>query len=68
MKLLNSSTPVNEFYNVRDFPTVETNSVSAPNLDVLYSYGVLDLSGSDIVLTVPEIEQKRFWSFVVYDL
>ncbi|KAK6221169.1 hypothetical protein QIS74_04898 [Colletotrichum tabaci] len=68
MKLLSSSTSVNEFYNVRDFPTVETNSVSAPNLDVLYSYGVLDLSESDVVLTVPEIEQERFWSFVVYDL
>lgn len=59
---------VNEFLHIRDFPTPETNSFIAPNLDVLYSFGILDLSQTDVVLTIPEIDPARFWSFVIYDL
>jgi hypothetical protein len=38
-----------------------------PNADTLYSTAVLDLSAEDLIVTVPEVDPGRFWSFSFYD-
>ncbi|KAM5383445.1 hypothetical protein ACJZ2D_002138 [Fusarium nematophilum] len=68
IKRIGTDAPPNEFPHVRDFPTPGSNSVVAPNMDVLYSFSTLDCSGSEVVLEIPEIDHGRFWSFVVWDL
>ncbi|KAH9225201.1 hypothetical protein K456DRAFT_44101 [Colletotrichum gloeosporioides 23] len=50
----------------REFPTPETNSIVAVNVDVLYSFGVLDLSEADVLLGVPEFDDC-YWSYLIWD-
>ncbi len=38
-----------------------------PNVDTLYSRVVLDLSEYDVILTVPNITDGRYWVYPVYD-
>ena len=43
-------------------------SLVKPNVDTLYISAVVDLSHEDLVLTVPNISDGRYWSFAWYDL
>ncbi|KAJ0376424.1 hypothetical protein COL26b_005237 [Colletotrichum chrysophilum] len=54
------------YLHTREFPTPETNSIVAVNVDVLYSFGVLDLSEADVLLGVPEFDD-RYWSYLIWD-
>jgi hypothetical protein len=38
-----------------------------PNSDTLYSTAVFDLSAEDLIVTVPEVDVGRFWSFSFFD-
>jgi len=46
----------------------QDTTVVRPNVDTLYSTGILDLSQDDLVLTVPNISDGRYWLFPFYDL
>ncbi|KAJ6626692.1 hypothetical protein B0H10DRAFT_1780846, partial [Mycena sp. CBHHK59/15] len=39
-----------------------------PNVDTLYSEGLIDLSGGDVVATMPTMEAGRFYVWPFYDL
>jgi hypothetical protein len=39
-----------------------------PNVDTLYSMAAIDLSHSDVVLTIPPVDDSRFYVFPFYDL
>jgi hypothetical protein len=47
-------------------PSAKT--VVRPNVDTLYSTAILDLSQDDLILTVPNISDGRYWLFPFYDL
>ncbi|KAI8296015.1 hypothetical protein K4K59_004309 [Colletotrichum sp. SAR11_240] len=64
--ILSQSSPANQYLHTREFPTPETNSIVAVNIDVLYSFGVLDLSEADVLLGVPEFDD-RYWSYLIWD-
>lgn len=48
-------------------PYYYNGGVGGPNVDTLYSSGFFDLSGGNLIVTVPEVGQGRYWSFVFYD-
>lgn len=62
------ATSANQFIHVSSFPSPESSGVIAPNIDTLYSFAVLDLSGNDVILGIPAINDDRFWNYAVYDL
>ena len=41
--------------------------VVRPNVDTIYSTGVFDLSATDVVVTLPAMEEDRFYLFGFYD-
>lgn len=58
---------VNEIYHQRRLATPNDPGVIKPNVDTLYSKAVLDLSTHDVVLTIPEINDGRYWLYPIYD-
>ncbi|KAJ7631867.1 hypothetical protein DFH06DRAFT_1140233 [Mycena polygramma] len=44
------------------------HTIVLPNVDTLYSEGLLDLSGGDVVATMPPLEKGRFYVWPFYDL
>ncbi|KAI8271634.1 hypothetical protein K4K56_003159 [Colletotrichum sp. SAR 10_98] len=64
--ILSQSSPANQYLHTREFPTPETNSIVAVNVDVLYSFGVLDVSEADVFLGIPEFDD-RYWSYLIWD-
>lgn len=60
--------PFNTIHNeARCFTPADTVIVT-PNSDTPYSFAWLDLRAEPMVLTVPPIEEGRYWSFQVIDL
>lgn len=47
--------------------TASTRNVVRPNVDTLYAAGTFDLSANDVGLTVPDMEEDRFYLFAFYD-
>ncbi|KAJ7690608.1 hypothetical protein B0H14DRAFT_3665311 [Mycena olivaceomarginata] len=43
-------------------------TIILPNVDTLYSEALLDLSGADVVATMPAMEEGRFFVWPFYDL
>lgn len=58
---------MNEIFHQRNLASVSSSAVIKPNTDTLYSRVVLDLSQNNVVLTVPNISDGRYWSYPVYD-
>ena len=48
-------------------PFYYNGGVGGPNVDTLYSTGFFDLSGGSLIVTVPEVDQGRYWSFAFFD-
>ncbi|KAJ7482013.1 hypothetical protein FB451DRAFT_1444865 [Mycena latifolia] len=44
------------------------HTIILPNVDTLYSEGLIDLSGGDVVATMPALEAGRFYVWPFYDL
>lgn len=42
-------------------------SVVLPNVDTIYALAAIDLSSTDLVLTVPPIQPNRYYLFAFYD-
>ena len=58
---------VNQIFHQRNLASVGDPGVIKPNVDTLYSRVVLDLSKQDVVLTVPNITDGRYWNYPVID-
>jgi hypothetical protein len=61
-----SKAPINQFANLKEYPSVSNHAVTAPNADTLYSMAFLDLSKAPIVFSHPDMG-KRFYMFPVLD-
>ncbi|THW06225.1 hypothetical protein D6D24_10008, partial [Aureobasidium pullulans] len=61
------SVPINTIYHQRQLSSPDNPGVIKPNIDTLYSRVVLDLSHHDVVLTIPNITDGRYWNYPVYD-
>lgn len=58
---------INVFVPQPTLATPDETQVNAPNVDTLYSSAVYDLSQSDVRITVPLIDEDRYWVFAFYD-
>lgn len=47
--------------------TASTLNVIRPNVDTIYATSMFDLSATDLVLTMPVMENDRFYLFAFYD-
>ena len=59
--------PFNELYNVRDVATPKDTAVVTPNSDTPYSILWLDLRAEPMVITVPPVDPKRYYSVQLVD-
>ncbi|MBA2726567.1 MAG: DUF1254 domain-containing protein [Parachlamydiaceae bacterium] len=59
-KPFGSSAPMGQFAHMRNFPDAQFNTVTAPNVDTLYSVAWLDLANEPMVLHVPD-EPNRYY-------
>jgi len=59
--------PFNELYNVRDVATYRDTAVVTPNSDTPYSILWMDLRAEPMVVTVPPIDPKRYYSVQLID-
>jgi hypothetical protein len=60
--------PLNQIGNVPRVFTPEDRAVQSPNSDTPYSFLALDLRTEPFVLTVPSIEENRYFSIQLIDL
>jgi hypothetical protein len=59
--------PFNEIKNVARVSTPDDKAIVAPNADTPYSWAYLDLRAEPLVLTIPKIERKRYYSVQLID-
>jgi hypothetical protein len=59
--------PFNDIFNEHRVITCEDSSVIAPNSDTPYSIMLIDLRAEPIVISVPAIEKKRYYSLMLTD-
>jgi hypothetical protein len=60
--------PWNQLVNIPRVYTPEDKAVQTPNSDTPYSFVGMDLRAEPIVLTVPAIEKRRYYSIQLIDL
>ncbi|KAH8696320.1 hypothetical protein BGW36DRAFT_360166 [Talaromyces proteolyticus] len=58
----------NTLYHHRITASPSSAAIVRPNVDTLYSMAAIDLSHSDVVLTIPPVNDNRFYVFPFYDL
>lgn len=58
--------PINQFANVREYPSANFTGITAPNADTLYSEGWLDLGPEPIVVSWPDMGD-RYYLFPMLD-
>jgi hypothetical protein len=63
-----SSIGVNAIFHETNTATAGNAAIVRPNVDTLYSKVVVDLSHGDVALTIPEVDDGRFYVFPFYDL
>ncbi len=57
----------NILYNHNTTATASTRTVVRPNVDTIYAEAIFDLSATDLVLTLPAMEEDRFYLAAFYD-
>lgn len=60
--------PINELYNTARVYTPEDTTIVTPNSDTPYSFVCMDLRAEPYVLSVPTIEESRYFSIQLIDL
>lgn len=60
--------PMNEVSNIARVFTPKDTTIVTPNSDTPYSYLITDLRAEPVVLTLPEIEENRYYSIQLVDL
>lgn len=59
---------VNQITHQRTLSSLnDLNGILKPNMDTVYSRAVLDLSTQDVLLTIPEFDDDRYYLYPVYD-
>ena len=61
-------TAVNSLFNSADVYTPADTTIQTPNSDTPYSFALFDLRAEPWVLTLPQIEQNRYYSVQLVDL
>jgi hypothetical protein len=59
--------PFNDIYNMHRVATYEDTAIITPNSDTPYSMDWLDLRAEPMVLSVPAVERKRYYSVQLTD-
>jgi len=59
--------PFNQLYNEHRVFTYEDTAIPTPNSDTPYSLGWLDLRAEPIVISVPAVDKKRYYSVMLND-
>ena len=59
--------PFNDIYNVRRVATPADTAIPTPNSDTPYSLAWLDLRAEPMVVTVPAVDPKRYYSVQLVD-
>jgi hypothetical protein len=59
--------PFNQIKNIADVYTYRDTTMQTPNSDTPYGYGGLDLRAEPVVITVPAIEEGRYFSVQMID-
>ncbi len=59
--------PFNQIKNIPRVYTHEDTTMQTPNSDTPYGYGGLDLRGEPVVIIVPPIDEKRYFSVQMID-
>jgi hypothetical protein len=59
--------PLNQIKNVARVSTPEDTAIVAPNVDTPYSWAYLDLRAEPVVLTIPGIEDSRYFTVQLID-
>ncbi|MCM2534667.1 DUF1254 domain-containing protein [Neobacillus pocheonensis] len=62
-----STKPLNQFYHYRNLADDTVKTVVSPNNDTLYSYTFIDLSKGPVVLSIPKIDNGRYFTFQFID-
>lgn len=60
--------PINQIGHSRKVATPDDKFVVTPNSDTPYSYAWIDLRAEPIVITLPKVEEKRYYSVQLIDL
>ncbi|WP_373395839.1 DUF1254 domain-containing protein [Algoriphagus halophilus] len=60
--------PWNKVINLARVYTPEDRTIQTPNSDTPYSFAALDLRSEPMVLTLPEIEEGRYFSVQLIDM
>jgi hypothetical protein len=69
-QLVNSTLPAvgtNVFAKENSTSTASTRTVVRPNVDTIYGSITYDLSATDLILSLPPMEEDRFYLFAFYD-
>jgi hypothetical protein len=59
--------PFNQLHHNENLSTPKDTWVTTPNSDTLYSRAWLDLRTEPVIITIPEIEQDRYFTFQLID-
>jgi hypothetical protein len=59
--------PFNEIYNMHRVATYEDTAIITPNSDTPYSMAWVDLRAEPMVLSVPAVDKKRYYSVQLTD-
>lgn len=57
----------NKFYDTGRLATPASRTVVAPNVDTIYALAVLDLAHQDVVVTLPPMQDDRFYLLAFFD-
>jgi len=57
----------NTLYSHNTTATPSTRNVVRPNVDTIYAEAIFDLSTTDLVFTLPPMEEDRFYLAAFYD-
>ncbi|KAJ6449202.1 hypothetical protein C8R45DRAFT_849863, partial [Mycena sanguinolenta] len=58
----------NSLFHETTLANASYHTIVLPNVDTLYSEGLIDLSGNDVVATMPPLETGRFYVWPFYDV
>ena len=63
----NPQSAVNQFGLMRQLRGPEFKQVATPNNDTLYAQAYCDVSREPLVLSVPKVDEKRYYAFQLWD-
>src|SRR5277367_2957700 len=64
----NFKAPFNQIGNTANVFTPKDTAIITPNSDTPYSFVWMDLRAEPVVLTLPQVEEKRYYSVQLIDL